>query len=68
MSFIKDSIRYLIYALLISVITFGVFMFARGIEDEHISGAFGLFPVTLLIIIFFSSVIYEYIKSAGKNR
>lgn len=68
---IKDrlfgKLKYLIYAFALTLGIFGVFMYARTIEDEHISGAFGLFPVAVILIIFFGLILFEFVREQ-KNK
>ncbi len=42
-----------VLGFIFSLLILGIFMYARTIEDEHISGAFGLAPMILLLILFF---------------
>ncbi|MCS7212860.1 MAG: hypothetical protein NZ927_01340 [Candidatus Calescibacterium sp.] len=70
-NYIRDrlfgKLKYLIYAFALTLVIFGVFMYARTIEDEHISGAFGLFPVAVILIIFFGLILFEFVREQ-KNK
>lgn len=60
-SFILNSIAY---ALPITIVIFVVLMYARTIEDEHISGAFALFPVAVILTIFFVRILFEFFRES----
>lgn len=65
---LTEGFKYVLYSFPLTILIFGVFMVARGIKDEHISGAFALFPVALILLIFFGAVILEFIKEVRKSR
>jgi ABC-type multidrug transport system permease subunit len=56
-----------VLAFLYSVLVFIVLMFGRKVQDEHLRGAFALFPVVSLLIIFFSALVFQIIKEKMKK-
>jgi len=56
-----------VLAFLYSVLVFIVLMFGRKVQDEHLRGAFGLFPVASLLIIFFFALVFQIIKEKMKK-
>lgn len=62
------SVRYFIYALLLASFLFGIFMVARRIKDEHLSGAFALSPVVVLLFIFFGLVVFSFLRDMRTGR
>ncbi len=56
-------LKYFIFAFVYSIIVFGLFMLARSLDvDEHVSGAFALFPVVSIILIFYILIITSFVR------
>jgi hypothetical protein len=56
-----------VLAFLYSVLVFVALMMGRKVQDEHLRGAFALFPVASLLIIFFSALVFQIIKEKMKK-
>jgi hypothetical protein len=65
---LSESLRFLIISFVITMVTFGIFMYGRTMKDEQLAGFLGLAPVTLIFITFWVWFFLKFFRERGKKE